>query len=57
MNWMEEVDQFLAAEDPAVGDMSTLEAQLEQSNVSGVLHFIALLNFEYFTYFEKHFDC
>ncbi|GFS73958.1 dystrophin [Nephila pilipes] len=32
MNWMQDVDQFLAAEDPAVGDMSTLEAQLEQSN-------------------------
>ncbi|XP_055937258.1 dystrophin-like isoform X4 [Argiope bruennichi] len=32
MNWMQDVDQFLAAEDPAVGDISTLEAQLEQSN-------------------------
>ncbi|GBL96395.1 Utrophin [Araneus ventricosus] len=32
MNWMLDVDQFLAAEDPAVGDISTLEAQLEQSN-------------------------
>ncbi|GIY17831.1 dystrophin [Caerostris darwini] len=32
MNWMQDVDQFLVAEDPAVGDVSTLEAQLEQSN-------------------------
>lgn len=33
MNWMKDVDTFLMAEDAAVGDVNTLEAQLEQSNV------------------------
>ena len=30
--WMREVEAFLAAEDPAVGDRATLEAQLKESN-------------------------
>ena len=30
--WMQEVDVFLVAEDPAVGDHATLEAQLKESN-------------------------
>ena len=30
--WMQEVDVFLVAEDPAVGDHVTLEAQLKESN-------------------------
>lgn len=30
--WMLEVDAFLVAEDPAVGDHATLEAQLKESN-------------------------
>ena len=30
--WMQEVDVFLVAEDPAVGDRATLEAQLKESN-------------------------
>lgn len=33
-SWMSEVDVFLQAEEPALGDIETLEAQLEQSNVS-----------------------
>ena len=32
LRWMQEVDVFLAAEDPAVGDRATLEAQLKESN-------------------------
>lgn len=31
---MKEVDVFLHAEEAAIGDIDTLEAQLEQSNVS-----------------------
>lgn len=31
--WLEEVDVFVCAESPAVGDFEVLEAQLEQSNV------------------------
>nr|XP_027238839.1 dystrophin-like isoform X4 [Penaeus vannamei] len=31
-SWMSEVDVFLQAEEPALGDIETLEAQLEQSN-------------------------
>ncbi len=30
--WMQEVDAFLCAEEPAVGDRATLEAQLKESN-------------------------
>lgn len=33
MNWMKEADAFLSADDANNGDLSTLEAQLEQSNV------------------------
>lgn len=32
-SWLEEVDIFVCAETPAVGDLETLEAQLEQSKV------------------------
>jgi hypothetical protein len=32
--WMKEVQSFLTAEDVAWGDVETLEAQLEQSNVT-----------------------
>lgn len=32
-SWLEEVDIFVCAETPAVGDLETLEAQKEQSNV------------------------
>lgn len=41
--WLAEVDAFLKAESsvPPIGDLETLQAQLEQSNVS--------LYFEYFT--------
>lgn len=33
MNWMKEADAFMTADDANIGDLSTLEAQLEQSNV------------------------
>ena len=38
--WMVEVQSFLTAEDVAWGDAETLEAQLEQSNVRGVVFFV-----------------
>lgn len=33
-SWLAEVDVFLKAEEAALGDVETLEAQLEQSSVS-----------------------
>jgi len=33
-SWLEEVDVFVCAESPAIADVDTLEAQLEQSNVN-----------------------
>lgn len=35
--WLEEVDVFVCAETPAVGDFEVLEAQLEQSNVRTII--------------------
>ena len=32
-SWLGEVETFLEAEDTALGDVETLQAQLEQSNV------------------------
>ena len=33
-SWMEEVDTFLNAEEVAIGDLTVLSAQLDQSSVS-----------------------
>jgi hypothetical protein len=39
-SWLQEVETFLQAEkDVPVGDIETLEAQLEQSNVSSLFIF------------------
>lgn len=34
IRWMKEMDVFLHADDPATGDLPTLAAQMNESNVS-----------------------
>lgn len=34
MSWIEEMEMFVTAEEPGLGDVETLQAQLLESNVS-----------------------
>jgi len=52
MNWVQEVEGFLKAEDIAYGDIEALAAQLEQCNVSFVF-FVFI--FFYFYLFPSDF--